>query len=73
MLTDDPENRSSQRQWLNIIVAVAAIALVVSIFLLIQTIKHGIEPQNCHMAGFNNCGEINGPVITSPYRRGRLE
>jgi hypothetical protein len=73
MLTDEPDNGSPQKQWLNIIVAIAAVVSVISIFLLVQTIKHGVEPQNCHMAGFRNCDDVNGPVITSPYRRGRLE
>jgi hypothetical protein len=73
MLTDGPENGSHQREWLNIIVILAAIAFVVSILLLVRVVKRGVEPQNCHMAGFNNCDEVNAPLITAPHRRARLE
>ena len=73
MLTDEPESGSHRRHRLDIIVVIAVIAFVVSILLLVQMIKRGVEPQNCHMAGLNNCDEVNAPLITAPHRRARLE
>lgn len=73
MRANEPESGSNQSQRLNIIVAIAAIAFVLAIFLLVHMIKSGIEPQSCHMAGFTNCSEVHGPVITAPHRREQLE
>ena len=73
MLTDDPENEPHQGQRLDIVVIIAAIIFIVSIFSLVHLVKRGVEPQNCHMAGFNNCADGDAPVITAPHRRARLE
>jgi hypothetical protein len=73
MQTNEPVSGSHQRERLNIIVFIATIASISATFFLVHMIKRGVEPQNCHMAGFTNCNETDEPVITAPHRREQLE
>ena len=68
MATDEAESGSHQRRFLNVMVVIAAIAFVTFSVFLIRMIKRGVEPQNCRMAGFNDCEEVNAPLITVPHR-----
>lgn len=61
-----------QRFRLNIWVALFAFLAVGLLYLVVEEIKSGVPPEDCHMAGFNQC-KGNGPVITPPHRRDRLE
>jgi hypothetical protein len=56
-----PPNRIRRNQIFNIAVLIATMALIGGTFLLVEKIKDSVLPQNCHMAGFTNCGSVGLP------------
>jgi hypothetical protein len=67
-LQDKPDPTNA----LDYFVILLATALVAAFFLLVTHIKHSVQPQDCHMAGFRDCTG-DAPVITAPHRRDKLE
>ena len=58
-----PPNRIRRNQIFNIAVLIATVALIGGTFLLVKKIKDSVLPQNCHMAGFTNCGSAGLPPL----------
>jgi hypothetical protein len=48
-------------QWLNAAVFAGVILTIALCVLLLDKIKQSVLPQNCHMAGFTNCGAVGLP------------
>lgn len=67
---DTSEDR--HRTCVNVWVMLFAFLAVGLLYLVVEKIKGGVRPEDCHMAGFTHC-EGSEPVITSPHRRDRLE
>jgi hypothetical protein len=50
-----PPDRYRRRQIFNVAAILAVVLLVGLAFALVEKIKAGVLPQNCHMAGFTDC------------------
>jgi len=60
--TPTPEsNPRAGAQWLNAAAFAGVILTIVLCVLLLDKIKQSVLPQNCHMAGFTNCGSVGLP------------
>jgi hypothetical protein len=57
-----PPTRIRRKQIFNVAALIATAALIGGTFLLVEKIKDSVLPQNCHMAGFTNCGSVGLPT-----------
>jgi hypothetical protein len=71
-LHPDTDDDDQHRIRMNVWVMLFAFVAVGLLYLVVERIKDRVPPQDCHMAGFSHC-QGNGPLITAPHRRDRLE
>lgn len=50
-----PQPSNRRKRLFNIATLVFVAVLVFSVFMFVEIMKGNIAPQNCHMAGFENC------------------